>query len=79
MDDKDLAAEARRQFKLSQEETDQLKIRMLVADAKNQLEVLQGAVRTSGSSSAGGGGSWLDIDDPEDKRGRVGTGFPWER
>ena len=82
LEDKDVAAETRRQFKLSQEETDPLKIKMAIADATNYLETLQGASRTgagAGVVGAGGGDSWLDIDDPDDKRGRVGTGFPWER
>ena len=75
--DKDVAAEAGRQFRSSREETDPLKIQMLVADATNYLEAMQGSTRDAGAS--GGGGSWLDIDDPEDKRGRVGEGFPWQR
>ena len=77
IEDKDVAAEARRQFKASRDETDPLKIQMLVADATNYLEAMQGSTRGGGSS--GGGDSWLDIDDPEDKRGRVGEGFPWQR
>eukprot|EP00903_Cladosiphon_okamuranus_P014984 g13868.t1 len=68
IEDKDVAAEARRQFKASRDETDPLKIQMLVADASNHLEAMQGSVLGAGSS--GGGDSWLDIDDPEDKRGR---------
>lgn len=72
-----MAAEARRQFKCSRDETDPLKVQMLVADAANHLEAMQGPTRGAGSTS--GGGSWLDIHDPEDKRGRVGQGFPWQR
>lgn len=75
--DQDVAAETRRQFKASRDETDPLKIQMLVADATNHLEAMQGSTRGAGSS--GDGGSWLDIHDPEDKRGRVGEGFPWQR
>lgn len=77
IEDKDVAAEARRQFKASRDETDPLKIQMLVADATNHLEAMQGSAR--GAESSGGEGSWLDIDDPEDKRGRVGEGFPWQQ
>jgi len=25
------------------------------------------------------GGGWLDIKDEDDERGRVGTGFPWQK
>lgn len=77
IEDKDVAEEARRQFKASRDETDPLKIQMLVADATNYLEAMQGSTRGAGSS--GDGNSWLDIDDPEDRRGRVGEGFPWQR
>eukprot|EP00752_Nemacystus_decipiens_P010524 g9372.t1 len=69
INDQDVASEARRQFKASRAETDPLKIQMLVADATNHLEAMQGSTREAGSS--GGGDSWLDIDDPEDKRGRL--------
>ncbi|CAN0126120.1 unnamed protein product [Ectocarpus fasciculatus] len=81
LEDKDVADEARRQFKSSLGETDPLKVQMMVADATNHLEAMQGSTRGAGSGAAGGGGgdSWLDIHDPEDKRGRVGEGFPWQR
>ncbi|CAM9723093.1 unnamed protein product [Pylaiella littoralis] len=75
IEDKDVATEARRQFKSSRDETDPLKVQMLVADATNHLEAMQGSTRGAGSTS----GSWLDIQDPEDKRGRMGEGFPWQR
>ncbi|CAN0401829.1 unnamed protein product, partial [Laminaria digitata] len=73
--DKDVADDARRQFRSSRDEADPLKLQMLMADATNYLEAMQGSTR-EGSS---GGGSWLDIKDPEDERGRVGEGFPWQR
>lgn len=77
--DSSVADEARRQFWAARNETDSLKINMLIADASNYLDALQAS--SEGVSSRGGAtsGSWLDIDDPLDKRGRVGTGFPWER
>lgn len=78
VEDKDVAIEVRRQFRTARDETDPLKVQMLVADASNQLEAMQGTTR-GGASGAGGGASWLDIDDPEDQRGRVGQGFPWQR
>lgn len=77
IEDNDVADEVRRQFRTSRDETDPLKLQMLVADASNQLEAMQGTAR--GGGSAGGGASWLDINDPEDQRGRVGQGFPWQR
>ncbi|CAM9468214.1 unnamed protein product [Hapterophycus canaliculatus] len=81
IDDKDVAAEARRQFKSFRDEADPLKIQMRVADAVNHLEAMQGSTRGGGPAdgAGGGGGSWLDIHDPEDKRGRVGESFPWQR
>lgn len=79
LEDKDLADEARRQFKSSMGETDPLKVQMMVADAANHLEAMQGSTRGAGSGGGGGGDSWLNIHDPDDKRGRVGEGFPWQR
>ncbi|CAM9583897.1 unnamed protein product [Scytosiphon promiscuus] len=81
IDDRDVAAEARRQFKSFRDESDPLKVQMLVADAVNHLEAMQGSTRGGGSADGAGGGgdSWLDIHDPADKRGRVGEGFPWQR
>ncbi|CAN0421509.1 unnamed protein product [Ectocarpus sp. 8 AP-2014] len=79
LEDKDVADEARRQFKSCLGETDPLKVQMMVADATNHLEAMQGSTRGAGSGAGGGGDSWLDIHDPEDTRGRVGEGFPWQR
>lgn len=53
-----------------------MKLQMLMAEATNYLEAMQGSTR---AGPTGGGGSWLDIKDPEDERGRVGEGFPWQR
>ncbi|CAM9844495.1 unnamed protein product [Ectocarpus sp. 4 AP-2014] len=79
LEDKDVADEARRQFKSCLGETDHLKVQMMVADATNHLEAMQGSTRGAGSGGGGDGDSWLDIHDPEDKRGRVGESFPWQR
>lgn len=54
-----------------------MKLQMLMADATNYLEAMQGSTREASSGRTGG--SWLDIKDPEDERGRVGEGFPWQR
>lgn len=74
--DAGVADEARQQFRVGKDEVEPLKIKMLLADAKNYLEAMQGS---SWGKEVGGGASWIDIDDPEDERGRVGQGFPWER
>lgn len=78
LEEKCVAAEAKRQFRLSRHETDALTVKMLLADAVNYLEAMHGSLR-GGGVEANGAGSWLEIDDPEDERGRVGADFPWER
>ncbi|CAM9274548.1 unnamed protein product, partial [Choristocarpus tenellus] len=79
----EISTEVRRQFRLWREETDSLKISLLVADAIKYMESMQGGsgrdFQRDSAASEGSKGSWLDIDDPEDPRGRVGTGFPWQR
>ncbi|CAM9328358.1 unnamed protein product [Discosporangium mesarthrocarpum] len=75
----EISQEVRKKFRSSQTEDDPLKIRMMVADAEQHLEYLQGASRGAPKAGNGPQDSWLDIDDTEDQRGRVGVGFPWER
>ncbi|CAM9546797.1 unnamed protein product, partial [Ectocarpus sp. 12 AP-2014] len=54
LEDKDVADEARRQFKSCLGETDPLKVQMMVADATNHLEAMQGSTRGVGSTGGGG-------------------------
>ena len=83
MPDPEQRAEIGQQIKTSyraaQHETDTMHIRMLMADARQHISTLQGAVTRHSAVGSDTAGTWLDIKDPQDVRGRVGTGFPWER
>eukprot|EP00953_Heterococcus_sp_UTEX-ZZ885_P016330 9182-Heterococcus_DN1.PRE.2 len=80
MDDKqqgqEVAAQIKAQYRTFQHETDSLKLRMLMADAAQHVDALQGAVHRK---LPAGVGSWMDTQDEEDRRGRVGLDFPWQR
>ena len=72
----EVAAQIKTQYRLFQHETDSLKLRMLMADAAQHVDTLQGAVHRK---LPAGVGSWMDTQDEEDRRGRVGLDFPWQR
>lgn len=78
-----VADEARRQFRTTRDKTDPLMLRAAISEAEWYLESMMQSSKKHGLAGDPGrsnkGGSWMDVDDPGDERGRVGEGFPWER
>ena len=62
-------------------ETDALTIQMALREGERQLEQVRSMVGYVGADNAAkmDGDSWLNIDDDEDPRGRVGVVWPWEQ
>jgi hypothetical protein len=89
----DLKKQVRDEFRRHRETKDSMVVRSLLQEAQRSLKMLQD-MRTTPStdvvvipntpsngmkSKPGGSGSWLEGGDEEDKRGRVGEGWPWEQ
>ena len=62
-------------------ETDALTIQMALREGERQLEQVRSMVGYVGADNAAktDGDSWLNINDDEDPRGRVGVVWPWEQ
>ena len=72
--------EVQTSFERYKKETDALTIQMALREGERQLEQVCSMVGYVGADNAAktDGGSWLNIDDEEDPRGRVGVVWPWE-
>ena len=73
--------EVQSSFERYKNETDALTIQMALREGERQLEQVRSMVGYVGADNAAktDGDSWLNIDDEEDPRGRVGVAWPWER
>lgn len=62
-------------------ETDALTIQMALREGERQLEQVRSMVGYVGAENAAktDDDSWLNIDDEDDPRGRVGVVWPWEQ
>ena len=73
--------EVQSSFERYKNETDALTIQMALREGERQLEQVRSMVGYVGADNAAktDGDSWLNIDDDEDPRGRVGVVWPWEQ
>jgi hypothetical protein len=72
----DLKEQVQREFKGNKTVTDPFNVQRALAEGKRRFQELQ---ELTGSSNKYEGDSWLNTKDEEDPRGRVGTGWPWDR
>ncbi|KAG7351682.1 complex 1 LYR family protein [Nitzschia inconspicua] len=54
-------------------------IQRAVTEGKRRLRELQDFTGQSNGRYQQEGQSWIDIQDPDDPRGRIGTGWPWQK
>jgi Complex 1 protein (LYR family) len=82
----DIIKQIHTEFSQNRTITDLAAIRSLIQEGNRTLEQLKAMAsdrpvgKSDCDSSVGikpSGSSWLDTDDPDDQRGRVGTGWPW--
>lgn len=73
----DLHEQVRKEFRTHMADTDPFNIQRALAEGKRRFEELQQL--TGGDNNNNGGNSWMNIQDDEDPRGRVGHGWPWQK
>ena len=73
--------EVRNGFKVNKHLVEKISINACVKEAETSLRTLKGLAKEGDDNydCRGGDGSWLDNSDEDDQRGRMGTGWPWER
>lgn len=72
----DLRVQVRKEFQLNRYDTDSFTVKQNIAEGKRRFEEL---MEFTGQSNKYSGESWMKIQDPDDPRGRVGTGWPWAK
>lgn len=72
----DLKVQVQQEFKANRTITDPFNVQRALTEGKRRFKELQ---EITGSNNKYDGESWLNTPDTEDPRGRVGTGWPWER
>lgn len=70
--------EVHREFRNHASLKDPLATQMAVTEGERKLKQIQSMVGYS-DSTVDDDDSWLNTQDPEDERGRVGTEWPWQR
>jgi hypothetical protein len=70
----DLRLQVQNEFRANKDDSDPFNTQRSLAEGKRKYQELQ---EMTGHKKQEGGDSWLNTDDPEDTRGRVGTGWPW--
>ena len=87
----ELLHEIRREFRAQKHETDPFQRQRAIADGQRRAEELRGLTgepdvkRNKNTTTAAAvlqqedADSWINIVDPEDQRGRVGSGWPWAK
>ena len=83
----DLSRQVKQEFGAHRNETDRFIVQRAIQDGQRRYHELLHLVPTkigrnennADSSQTVDKDSWLNIDDPEDPRGRVGEGWPWEQ
>lgn len=91
---KDITQQIRVEFQRNKDIQDNTLIRSCIQDATKSLKKVQDLVGVAPNSAGNSGsvavaskrtvknetgGSWLEVQDEEDKRGRVGEGWPWDK
>jgi len=71
--------EVRQSFGAYKQETDNLSISMAIKEGDRRLNELQNMVGYTHSTTKTDTDSWLNIDDKDDPRGRVGLEWPWDK
>lgn len=71
--------EVRNSFAPYKQETDNLAISMAVKEGDRRLGELRSMVGYTQSAATADADSWLNIDDKNDPRGRVGLEWPWDK
>mmetsp|Transcript_23497 Transcript_23497/g.32956 ORF Transcript_23497/g.32956 Transcript_23497/m.32956 type:complete len:138 (-) Transcript_23497:80-493(-) len=77
VDRKPAYMEVRHTFRKLSYETDALSIEMAIKDGERRLKQVQSLVGHNAATKDAD--SWLNIDDKEDPRGRVGVEWPWQK
>lgn len=72
----DLREQIQREFKANRTVTDPFNVQRALAEGKRRFQELQ---EFTGSDNKYEGESWLNTPDEEDRRGRLGSGWPWDR
>jgi len=72
----DLRDQVRKEFQLNKDDTDSFTIKQNISSGQRQFEELK---EFTGQSNKYTGESWIKTKDPDDPRGRVGTGWPWAK
>ena len=81
----ELLNEIRREFRAQKHETDPFQRQRAIADGQRRAEELRGLTGEPDDRTATAAlqqedaDSWINIVDPEDQRGRVGSGWPWAK
>jgi hypothetical protein len=72
----DLRLQVRQEFRAHKDLNDPYNLQRALAEGKRKYKELQ---EFTGSNKKYDGDSWVNIEDAEDPRGRVGTGWPWQQ
>jgi len=72
----DLRAQVRKEFQIHKHDTDPFTVKQNISEGQRRFEELK---EFTGQSNKFSGDSWINIQDPDDPRGRVGTGWPWAK
>ena len=72
----DLRAQVQKEFQINKVDNNPLSVKQNIAEGQRRFEELQ---EFTGQSNKFTGESWINIQDPDDPRGRVGTGWPWAK
>lgn len=72
----ELKDQVQREFKANVTVSDPFNTQRAITEGKRRFQELQ---EFTGSTNKYDGDSWLNTPDEDDRRGRVGTGWPWDR
>mmetsp|Transcript_24737 Transcript_24737/g.41242 ORF Transcript_24737/g.41242 Transcript_24737/m.41242 type:complete len:120 (+) Transcript_24737:16-375(+) len=79
----DLIDEIKLEFHTNKELEEKIAIKNAITQGNRSLtqlnDMIGGQNRVYGSNAIAGESSWLDTNDCDDERGRVGTDWPWSR
>ena len=73
----DLRDQVRKEFQVNKNDNDPFAVKRNIAEGQRRFEELKEF--TGQSNKYTGEESWINIQDPDDARGRVGTGWPWAK